>query len=149
MDFLKRMFGSEESESGRASAPDLRVAATALFIEIASSDNEFSEDERVHILEIIQREYKLSKDDAEAIAREASALLDESIDLWRFTNAINEHYSDDEKMRVVELLWSVVFVDGRLDGHEDYLIHRVAKLLRLQHKQLIAAKIRIMGKNEG
>ena len=67
-----------------------------------------------------------------------------SIDLWKFTNLINENYSEDEKIRVVELLWKLVYADGKLEQHEDYLIHKLATLLEIRHDQLIAAKLRVL-----
>jgi hypothetical protein len=35
-------------------------------------------------------------------------------------------------------------VDGRLDKHEDYLMHKLSKLLNLYHGQLIDAKLRVL-----
>jgi uncharacterized tellurite resistance protein B-like protein len=36
-----------------------------------------------------------------------------------------------------------VYADGKLDKHEDYLVHKLANLLRLTHKQLIEAKLKV------
>ena len=41
--------------------------------------------------------------------------------------------------------WLACDADGKLDKHEDYLIHKLAGLLRLTHKQLIAAKLKVLG----
>ena len=46
------------------------------------------------------------------------------------------------KLRIIEMFWKVAYADGRLDSHEDYLIHKLGKLLRLSHKQLIDAKLK-------
>ena len=67
-----------------------------------------------------------------------------SIDLWKFTNLINQNYSIEEKKQIIEMVWRVAYADGRLDKHEDYLVHKLAKLLRLTHKQLIDAKLKII-----
>ena len=65
------------------------------------------------------------------------------IDLWQFTNLINQNYSMEEKVRIIEAIWRVAYTDGKLDKHEDYLVHKLAKLLRLSHKQLIEAKVKV------
>lgn len=146
-DFLKRVFASTgEGDSPARPRPesDVRVAACALFLEIANVDNEFSDEERKSILAILRNEFDLSEEHAVELARQAANELNESIDMWQFTNAINENYSDAEKTRVVELLWKIVYADGKLDAHEDYLIHRLGKLLRMQHRELIAAKLRVL-----
>lgn len=155
IDFFKKAFGQSQQQdtAGGQDASreeDLRIATCALFLEIANIDNEFSEDERDRILSIIRSEYGLSEEHALELTQRAMAELEGSVDLWRFTNLINENYTDDEKLRVVELLWRVVYADGVLDKHEDYLVHKLASLLRLTHKHLIAAKLKVLhGGGEG
>ncbi len=147
---LKKIFGGETGKTGEAirdsggSAHDIRVATCALFLELASIDGEFSREERDSILALLKAEFQLSNEDVQALTAAAEKQLRDKIDLWQFTNLINQNYSDDEKIRVVELLWRIVYSDGRLDAHEDYLLHKVAKLLRLQHDQLIDAKLKIL-----
>ncbi len=149
LDFIKKAFFAPEqreksAEPGSSGEDDLRVATCALFLEIANIDDEFSEKERKSILSILQREYGLSGEHALELARRAMSELENSIDTWQFTKLINDNYAESEKMRVVELLWQVVYADGKLDEHEDYLVHKVASLLRLTHKQLIAAKLKVI-----
>ncbi len=147
---LKKIFGGETGETGEAirdgggSAHDIQVATCALFLELASIDGEFSREERDNILALLKAEFQLSNEDVQALTAEAEKQLRDKIDMWQFTNLINQNYSDDEKIRVVELLWRIVYSDGRLDAHEDYLLHKLAKLLRLQHDQLIDAKLKIL-----
>jgi uncharacterized tellurite resistance protein B-like protein len=145
-DFFQKAFGVDD-DGGREGARgegDVRIAACALFLEMANIDNEFAEEERQHILAILQDEFGLSEEHATELAREAAAELKGATDMWRFTSLINENYDNDEKLRVVELLWQIVYADGRLDAHEDYLMHKMGKLLRLTHRDLIAAKLRVL-----
>jgi len=46
----------------------------------------------------------------------------------------------------MELVWKLVYADGILDKHEDYLAHKLAKLLRLSHRELIDAKLKALGR---
>ncbi len=150
VNFFKKVFGAPESREDEKprSNEDIRIATCALFLELASIDNEFSEEERQTILAILQEEYGVTQETALELAATAVEELKGSIDVWRFTNQINENYTEDEKIRVVELLWRLVYADGRLDEHEDYLMHKVSRLLRLRNKQLIAAKLRVLNKKE-
>lgn len=145
--FRKTFGGASKATDGAAPVSDkdedLRIATCALFLELANIDDEFSNEERASILDLIQSEFGLSELQAQEVARRAASELEGSIDLWQFTNLINEQYDDAEKIRVVELLWKVVYADGKLDKHEDYLVHKLARLLRLTHKQLIAAKLKV------
>jgi uncharacterized tellurite resistance protein B-like protein len=42
------------------------------------------------------------------------------------------------------MVWEIAYTDGKLDKYEDYLVHKLAKLLHLTHKQLIEAKLRVI-----
>lgn len=144
-DIFKNAFtGSQGPEAGDSREKDIRIATCALFLEIANIDDEFSDEERENILRLLQTEFDMSQESALELARQAAAELEGSIDLWQFTNLINENYSEPEKLRVAELLWGVVYADGKLDAHEDYLIHKLGTLLRLTPKQLIAAKLKVL-----
>ena len=120
----------------------LCTMAAPLFLEMANIDGEFSESEKESILSLMTSEYGLSHDIVEELMAAARTELDQSIDLWQFTNLINQNYSPEEKTHIIEMFWKVAYADGRLDSHEDYLLHKLAKLLRLSHKQLIEAKLR-------
>lgn len=120
---------------------DPRIAACALFLEMAQIDDEFSERERGMILNILREEYGVSEEFAAALAEQAEKERKNSLDLWHFTELINQNFSKEEKIRVVELLWRIIYADGKLSGHEDYLVHSLAKMLCLSHKELIDAKL--------
>ena len=60
-----------------------------------------------------------------------------------FARLINQNYNTAEKIQVIETIWAIAYSDARLDKHEDYLVHKLAGLLRLTHRQLIDAKLRV------
>ena len=74
-------------------------------------------------------------------------MLDVVLPKKKFTSRINENYSSEEKIRIVEIIWKIAYADGILDKHEDYLVHKLANLFRLTHKQLINVKLKIIQRN--
>lgn len=146
LDLIRRILGGEEEESRTegAGAPDLGVAACAVFLEMATIDGTFGEEERRSVIRQLREEFGVGREEAESLAEAARAQRAGSLDLWRFTNLINERYTDEEKERLVERIWRVVYADGRLDAHEDYLAHKLGRLLRLGHRRLIGAKLRVL-----
>ena len=66
----------------------------------------------------------------------------ESLDLWQFTNLINQSYSREEKLKVAETLWRVIYTDGKVDQHEEYLMRKLTYLLNLEHQDMIEAKFK-------
>ena len=148
IDLVKKFFGKSRSDiSGpdkETASHDVRIATCALLLEMAHIDGEFSESERESIINIIKKDYDLSDEHAVALIEAAGEELKRSIDLWKFAKLINQNYSTAEKIQIIEMVWKVIYTDGKLDRHEDYLVHKLANLLRLTHKELIDAKMKVI-----
>ena len=148
IDLVKKFFDrrSEDlpTDNKRERPHDIRVATCALLLEMANIDDEFTDSERKDIILILKNNYNLPDEDVTALIEATEEELKESIDLWRFTTLINKNYSIEEKIQIIEMVWKIAYADGRLGKHEDYLVHKLTKLLRLTHKQLIDAKLKII-----
>ena len=148
IDVVKRFFSKATSKVNGASSQntehDIRVATCALFVEIARIDEKFTEAEMNSIVSILKERYGLSPEHADALIAEAEGQLEKSVDLWHFTRLINENYSTEEKIKIIETLWRIVYVDGKMDQYEHYLMNKLQNLLRLSHNQLIAAKLKVL-----
>ena len=147
IDLVKKFFGKssqdDSSNQRRQTTHDIRIATCALLLEMSNIDGEFSELERENIISILKRDFDLSDEYAAALLEASKEELKGSIDLWQFTNLINQNYSLEEKIWLIEAVWDIVYTDGKLDKHEDYLVHKLAELLHLTHKQLIEAKLKV------
>ena len=148
LDNIKRLFSKFAAEktkdANQATEQDIRVAACALFLEMARIDEKFTDEEMDTILSIVKERYGLSQEHADALVAEADRELADSVDLWQFARLINENYSTDEKIEIIETLWRMVFVDGKMDRYEHYLMNKLKNLLRLSHEQLIDAKLKVL-----
>ena len=141
--FFNNLVAQHDDPENQRSAEEIRVATCALFLEMAHIDETFSKAEVETILAILKDRFGLTGEQAEALMAEAEAELEESVDLWQFAHLINAHYSNAEKLSIIETLWQIVFVDGKMDKYENYLMHKVANLLRFSHSQLMDAKIKV------
>jgi len=148
LDVVKRFFSKVTEDESKTIEDqrrhDTRVAACALFVEMASIDETFTQAEMDTILSILKEKYGLSREHADALIAEADKARDESVDLWQFARRINENYSNEEKIEIIETLWRIVYVDGKMDKYEHYLMNKLATLLRLSHEQLIDAKLKVL-----
>ena len=146
---LKKFFSNVEKEAPPEREEDIsariQLATCVLLLEVAHSDDHFSEAEKDRIVDILKEDFELSDDYVAELFELAHEERKKSVGLWKFTNVIDNNYSSEEKERVIETLWRVIYADERLDAMEDHLIHRLAKLMNLTHKQLINAKKRVMG----
>ena len=148
LESLKRFFNQAKVERSKnenqATEHDVRVATCALFVEMARIDEKFTQAEVDTILSILREKYGLSPEHADALLAEADRELEASVDLWQFARLINENYSVDEKLEIIETLWQMVYVDGKMDRYEHYLMNKLKNLLRLSHDQLINAKLKVL-----
>jgi len=148
IDLFKRLIGSVATDNGAPTAQDeeqeVLMAVCALFLEMGRIDETFTQQELATVLALLTEKYGLSKKHAEALIQEADRELKESVDLWQFARVINKGYSVPQKEKLIERLWRIVFLDGKMDRYEHYLMNKLSKLLRLSHKQLIDAKIKVL-----
>jgi uncharacterized tellurite resistance protein B-like protein len=142
--FFGRSVGNRVAEQVEGRCHSIQVATCAVLLEMAKIDSEFNKEEQEGLISILKTRYDLSDKDTEELIQASNQELEGSIDLWRFTNLINRNYATDEKLRIIETVWEIAYADGKLDKHEDYLLHKLAELLHLTHKQLIDAKLKVI-----
>ncbi len=142
---LNRMFGMEvkHGSAGMNGNKELSVALAAILIEMATVDGQFSQSEKELIIDILQKEFGLSQEESKEIEDLANTELNGSIDLWHYTNLINENYPTEKKITIMEYIWKIIYTDTKLNDHEDYLVHKLSRLLNLPHSQLIETKLRV------
>ena len=103
--FFERLLGAGDST---ASDADARLALTALLVRVARADFSYDAVEQAQIDKVISRRYALSSAETEALRHEAEALEADAPDTVRFTRAIKDAVPYDERIAVVQSLWSVV-----------------------------------------
>lgn len=118
-----------------------QVATAALLIEIAKADGDFSEEERNRILELMKKDFALDDDLVNDLLDLSEQKVNDSISVYEFSKIINESFTRLEKIELLKNLWRIVYVDGRLDSHEDQLIKIIGSTLNLEHKDIIGAKL--------
>ena len=58
-------------------------------------------------------------------------------------HVVNDSFTRERKLAVLELMWQVVFSDGVLEAHEDALMHKMGTLLGVRHEELMALKLQV------
>ena len=151
-DIIQKFFSTDHqdptTDKNGSSQQSILVATCALLVEMAQIDGDFSEKEKDNLVKLLKEEYDLSEEYIQEITNLARQELEDSHDLWRFTSLINENYNRPEKLKIIELVWEVIYTDGKLNKYEDHLVHKLARLLNLQHSELIEAKLRVLYKDQ-
>ena len=139
-DFFRARLQVGQDSDGTEDA--LRLAAVALLYEAAMSDYDLDDEERTAIQELVREQFNLSEGDASALATLARQRVRESTGLHGFTSLINEHWSEKDRLNLVEQMWRVVYADGRLDDHELHLMRKIQRLLHIPQRDFVGAKLR-------
>ncbi len=135
----------EPAMKGRGPESDhaLQLATAALLIEITRADFHVEDSERVAVDEAIIDLFGLSEAEARELARLAELEVKESASLFEFTSLVDRHFSQEQKIQVVEMLWRVVFADGSKDKYEEYTVRKITDLLHVSHRDFIKARHRV------
>lgn len=142
--FLTTTFG-EDSESLVTDDEHARLlAAVALMIEIIAVDDEQHDAEKAMLREILSRRFALDESRAEGLIAKAEQAHQTSTDFYRFTSAINDDFSAEEKIELIESLWQLAYADDHIHELEQHVIRKLASLLHVSHKDFIAAKLRVV-----
>jgi uncharacterized tellurite resistance protein B-like protein len=137
-------FTQEGGQTAAETSRRIQVATAVILLEVANSDDEFTDAERKSIVEILKDNFDLGNEEVQELISVSDEKRKGSIDIWHFANVINENYSDGEKYTIMENIWKVIYSDGRLDKYEDHVVHKLATILHIPHKKMIEAKLKYM-----
>ncbi len=132
------------------SAPpdELKLALTALLVEVAHSHDHFDETERGVVARLLERRFNLSTADALALLAAGEREADRSAELFHLTRIVNERLSFDQRIELIEMLWEVAYADGALDQYEDSLLRRVGGLIYVPDRERGMARRRVLKRLE-
>ena len=120
-----------------------RLATAALQLEVAWADDTAAGAEKAAIGVVLSERFGLDAQEASALMDAAEAHRHDATDLYNTTSLLRTALTRTELRDVLEALWRVVYADGKLDAHEDALLHRLARMLGLDHAELIALKLKV------
>ena len=121
----------------------LRLATTALLIEMMKADAQINEEERLLVRKTIRSKFDLSNEESNELLRCAEQEIKNATDYYEFTHRINEGFSYQQKVKMVENLWEIAFSDRSLDKYEEHMVRKIADLIYVEHKDFIDAKLRV------
>ena len=139
-DFLKRLTAPAPAQLPDA---DARLALTALLVRVARSDGHYAQAEKDQIDAAMMQRYSLDPAAMTSLRSDAETLESEAPDTVRFTRAIKDAVAYEDRLGVIEALWSVVLADGHRAQEEDALLRLVAGLLGVEDMDSNLARKRV------
>ena len=121
---LKNLFKKKERES----SINKNVLIIALLIHAAKIDENYTENEKKIIKNVIVDLNEINSNQADELLKLAEEKERESNQIIEFTKEIKK-YSMEFRLKIIEILWKIVYSDGSSDSYESNLIRRVCGLL--------------------
>ena len=126
---LKKFLKKKENESPN----NKNVLIIALLIHAAKIDENYTENEKKIIKKVIMDLNEISSNQADELLKLAEKKEGESNQIIEFTKEIKK-YSMEFKLKIVEIIWKIVYSDGTCDSYESTLIRRICGLLYVSDK---------------
>src|SRR6202022_1678032 len=123
-----------------------RLAATALLIHVISLDGEPTDVERRKLHSLIESRFGLDRGAADQLIASATLVEGEAVDLYHFTSVIMRSVDEVGRLRIVEMMWELVYADGQANEFEDNVVWRAADLLGVSSRDRIDLKHRAAGR---
>jgi uncharacterized tellurite resistance protein B-like protein len=142
---IKLFFEQHLALSAPSETPEekLQLATVALFLEMMQMDDRVEVKEQNIILSLINQNFSITTEQSTSLLQLAEQQRTQATDYYQFTSLINKEYSQEQKVRLIESLWKIAFIDGILDIQEEYLVRKIADLLYVPHSAFIIAKNRV------
>ena len=135
---FKKIFKKEKKEN----SDNKNILVAALLIHAAKIDENYSDIEKKIIKEALINLNNINSDQAEKLMKLAEKKEEESNQMLEFTREIKKHPMEF-RLKIIEIIWKIVYSDDVSDNYESNLIRRICGLLYISDKDngIIRAKV--------
>jgi uncharacterized tellurite resistance protein B-like protein len=152
LDEIKKLF-AELSGGGKPDSHfdsnDYRVAAAALLVHVAALDGDLSPTARQKLRDLLKSQFSLTDALTDELIAAATAADRDAVDFYHFTHLLMRTLNEQGRLKVVEMLWEMAFVDGSASEFEDNVMWRVGDLLAISQNDRIALRQRAAEQSAG
>jgi len=135
---LKNFFKKQKNVSSN----NKNILVAALLIHAAKIDENYTEIEKTIIRQAIINLNEISQDEANEVLKLAEKKEEESNQIVEFTREIKQ-YPMEFRLKIIEIIWKIVYSDGTSDNYESNLIRRICGLLYISDKDSGNIKIKV------
>ena len=140
---FKKIFNKQKKES----LDNKNVLVAALLIHAARIDENYTDIEKEIIKKALVELNNISSDQAKNLIKFAEKKEEESNQIVEFTREIKK-YPIEFRLKIIEVIWKIVYSDGTSDDYESNLITRICGLLYISGKDngIIKTKVQNLSK---
>ena len=135
---FKKIFNKKKIEA----SDNKNILIAALLIHAAKIDENYTDTEKKIIKRALMELNSISSDETEDLIKLAEKKEEESNQIVEFTKEIKK-YSMEFRLKIIEVIWKIVYSDGTNDDYESNLIRRICGLLHISGKDNGIIKIKV------
>ena len=127
--------------------PENNVLIASFLIHAAKIVESYTQSEKKIITKSLIDLFNIDLNKAEKLLADAEKKEQESNQIVEFTKEIKK-YSMESRLKIIEVVWKIVYSDGTSDSYESNLIRRICGLLYISDKDngIIKNKIQSLQK---
>ena len=118
------------------------ILIAALLIHAAKIDDNYTDIEKEIIKKALISLNAITLNEAEELLKKAEKIEHESNQIVAFTREIKKN-SMEFRLKIIEILWKIVYSDASSDSYESNLIRRVCGLLYISDRDSGMIKLKI------
>ena len=138
---LKKIFAGDQILNNETENKEIDILS-GLMIEAANTDGKVTQEELNKISHSLINIFKEDPKVVEVSLTKAFENKDNSKSLYYYTSKLNKSYSNENKIKLIEVLWEIILADNEIHDFETNLIRRLAGLLYISDVECGNAKIR-------
>ena len=144
-EFLKKVINSPNGSVNKIDEKifKLQVSVCIILVDIAKIDGDFTGEEKKIITSILKNDFNVEETNINEMILKAEDFLKKEDSIYDFTQVINQNLDNDDKYELLKSLWRLVYVDHNKDIYEEHLVKKIAGLLDLDNRDVIAARLTI------
>ena len=138
---LKNIFAGDQILNAETENIEIDILS-GLMIEAANTDGKITQEEINKISHSLINIFKEDPKAVEVSLTKAFENKDNSKSLYYYTSRLNKSFSNENKIKLIEVLWEIILADNEIHDFETNLIRRLAGLLYISDVECGNAKIR-------
>ena len=119
---------------------DPRVAVAALCMQVMEADGVVRPSEAEKLRTVLKESYALNDSELAQLLEAGQQAESEAVDYYHFTNGLKRHLDEEQRKRLIGILWDIVLADGERSEIEDHVLWRISDLLGISNREMVLSR---------
>lgn len=145
--FEKLGASAKQEISSKPETDPTQLAFAALLVEVARSDEDYTDKEATLISSLLARQFELPAAEAALLRSAGEEAQNNASDIYQFSSVLKNTFTAAEKISFLENMWEVILSDDHKDPYEEMIMRRLGGLIHVTDQENHAARLRVETKN--